>query len=137
MDLNRFISQMADNAQRIRVFAEGVSDHQARWRPTPDSWSILEVINHLFDEEKRDFRVLLDVILHHPDSPMPKIDHKSWVTECNYNEQDPQESLQGFLAAREKSLVWLKGLASPNWEATQISNFASSVPRRRKQKISI
>ncbi|MCP4538301.1 MAG: DinB family protein [Chloroflexi bacterium] len=116
MDLDRFISQMADNAQRIRIFVEGASDHQVRWRPTPDSWSILEVIMHLFDEEKEDFRVFLDVILHHPDSPRPKINPQGWVTEHNYNEQDPQESLQGFLTARKESLLWLKNLSSPNWE---------------------
>jgi len=55
MEFEHLVSQMVHNAQRIRALAEGVSDHQARWKPTPASWSILEVVNHLLDEEKEDF----------------------------------------------------------------------------------
>lgn len=117
MELERFTSQMADDAQRVRAFAEGISDEQARWRPDPDSWSILEVVNHLLDEEREDFRVMLDLALHRPDEPRPRIDPQAWVTERKYNERDPGESLQGFLAAREESLAWLRELSSPDWEA--------------------
>jgi hypothetical protein len=56
MDLDWLVSQMEANAQGIRALAAGCSDQQARWRPDPASWSILEVINHLLDEEREDFR---------------------------------------------------------------------------------
>ena len=123
MDLDHLISQMRDNAGRIRVLAGGVSDDQARWKPDPASWSILEVVNHLRDEEREDFRVMLDLALYRPDEPRPGIDPEGWVTERRYNEQDPRESLESFLTAREESLVWLKGLASPNWGATYEAPF--------------
>ena len=51
MDFDHLLSQMVDNAQRIRVLVEGISDHQARWKPDPSSWSMLEVVSHLLDEE--------------------------------------------------------------------------------------
>lgn len=117
MELDHFIPQMADDAQKIRAFAEGISDEQARWRPDLESWSILEVVNHLLDEEKEDFRVLLDLALHRPDEPRPGISPGAWVTERGYNERDLGESLQGFLAAREESLAWLRELSAPDWEA--------------------
>jgi hypothetical protein len=123
MDLDHLISQMRANAQRIRVLAEGVSDDQARWRPDPASWSLLEVINHLRDEEREDFRVLLELALCRPDESRPGIDPEGWVTERRYNEQDLGECLESFLTAREESLVWLKGLASPNWGATYEAPF--------------
>jgi hypothetical protein len=118
MDLDHLIFHMTGNAHRIRALAEGVSDHQVRWKPDPASWSILEVVNHLLDEEREDFRVRLDLALHRPDEPWPGIDPQGWVTERRYNERDPRESLEGFLAAREESLAWLRGLSSPDWEAT-------------------
>lgn len=118
MELDRFLSQMAANAQRIRALAEGVADAQARWKPDPDSWSILEVVSHLLDEEKEDFRVFLDYTLHRRGETRPKIAPGEWVTERKYNEQDPAATLQAFLAARESSLDWLRGLASPDWEVT-------------------
>lgn len=123
MDFENLISQMSHDAQRIRVLVDGVSDHQARWKPNPDSWSILEVLNHLLDEEKEDFGVRLDLTLFTPDQPWPPIDPEGWVTERRYNERDVQQSLKSFLAARKESLAWLRGLESANWQAAYEAHF--------------
>jgi hypothetical protein len=123
MNLDDLTAQMANNAERIRVLVHGVSDEQARWRPSPECWSILEVINHLYDEEIEDFRTHLDVVLHRPDQPWPSIDPEGWVTERQYNQRGIGESLRDFLGAREESLVWLRGLSFPNWEATYEAPF--------------
>ena len=123
MDFEHLLSQMAEDAQRIRVLVKGVSDHQAHWKPEPASWSILEVISHLLDEEKEDFRVRIDFTLHRPDEPWPGIDPEGWVTRRTYNERDLGETLEGFLTAREESLAWLRGLSSPNWDAARDASF--------------
>jgi hypothetical protein len=95
-----------------------VPEQQARWRPQPDRWSLLEVINHLYDEEREDFRARLDVALHHHDRTYPPIDPMGWIVERSYNERDMRESLGGFLTERDKSLRWLAGIAEPDWDAT-------------------
>lgn len=117
MILEQLIERMARNARRIGLLVEGVGEVQARWRPEADAWSILEVVNHLLDEEKLDFRVRLDITLHRPEEVWPGIDPAGWVTERRYNERELEESLTGFLAAREVSLDWLRSLADPDWEA--------------------
>ena len=125
MDLETLTTQMAVNAERVRALVQGVSDEQARWRPSPTSWSILEIINHLFDEEREDFRVVLDHILH-PDQRRPgrgSIDPQGWVTARRYNERDLDESIENFLTTREDSLAWLRGLTAPDWEATYEAPF--------------
>ena len=118
MELDRCISQMTTNAQRVHALAEGVSEEQARWKPDPASWSILEVINHMSDEEEAVFRVFLDLALHRPDEPRPRISPEAWVTERKYNERDLGQSLQDYAAAREASLDWLRQLSPPDWDAT-------------------
>jgi hypothetical protein len=118
MDFDYCLKQMADDAQRIRALAEGVENAQARWKSDPESWSILEVVCHLLDEERQDFRVRLDITLHRPDEPWPGIDPQGWVAARHYNEQDLDRSLQSFLEERATSLAWLKSLQNPNWEAT-------------------
>lgn len=118
MDIERLASQMATSAAGISALVQNVSMQQARWRPDPDNWSILEVINHLWDEEREDFRVRIDYTLHRPGEPWPGIDPGGWVTERGYNERDPQVSLDGFLSAREASLAWLRQLSAPNWNKT-------------------
>jgi DinB superfamily len=124
MNLDDIIVRMASNAQAIQALVQGVSDKQARWKPGPDDWSILEVINHLYDEELEDFRVHLDLILHHPDEPWPGIDPQGWVTARHYNERSLGQSLHNLVRARQESLAWLKGLVSPDWQAVYRAPFA-------------
>jgi hypothetical protein len=109
-------TQMARNAERVRLLALGISDEQARWKPDANSWSILEVVNHLCDEEREDFRVRLDHILHHPGKTWPSIDPQGWVTARRYNERDLDESVKNFVLARQESLDWLQSLGTPDWE---------------------
>ena len=123
MILQQCIQLMAGNAERIYSLAQGVSDQQARWKPDAASWSILEVINHLDDEEREDFKVRLDIILHHPDQPWPPIDPGGWVQDRNYNERELAASLQNFLVERQRSLAWLGSLSSPNWDAEYEASF--------------
>lgn len=117
MDLEVLVAQLEKQAQVIRDLVQGISEEQARWKPSAEDWSLLEVVNHLYDEEREDFRTHLDLILHRPDEPWPRIDPQAWVVGRRYNEQDPAQSLQRFLHAREESLAWLKGLSTPDWDA--------------------
>jgi hypothetical protein len=124
MELEFVTRQMADNARAIQALAQGISDEQARWRPGPEDWSLLEVINHLHDEEIEDFRAHLDHILYHPGEPWPRIDPQGWVSQRRYNERDLGTSLQAFLDEREASLRWLKDLPAPDWQAAYKAPFA-------------
>ena len=92
----------------------GVEEDQARWRPDPAQWSILEVVNHLADEEVEDFRARLDAVLRHSGA-WPPIDPQGWPAARRYNERGLRESLERFLAARVESLAWLDGLEAPDW----------------------
>jgi hypothetical protein len=123
MDLELVSAYMDSNAKRISGLVQGVSSEQARWRPDPDTWSLLEVVNHLGDEEREDFRVRLDIILHDPERDWPPIDPGGWVTARQYNQKELGASLDGFLQARASSLAWLRSLSTPNWEASYTAPF--------------
>ena len=125
MDLAFLTTQLANHANTIQSLTLGLSDEQARWKPDPQSWSILEVINHLYDEECSDFRVRLDIILHDPAQPWPPINPAGWVTERLYNQRDLVQSMANFLDERHKSLAWLSGLDAPDWQASVTSPFGT------------
>lgn len=116
MDLAYHLDLLLQNAERIRSLVEGMNDQEARWKPAADSWSIMEVLNHLADEEEADFIVRLDYTLHRRTDPWPPIDPQGWVTERGYNQRTLGESLQRFLSLRQHSWLWLKGLPAPDWE---------------------
>jgi len=116
MDLAYFIERLSANRQVFEGLVSGVSPEQARWKPSPAQWSILEVINHLHDEEREDFRQRLDLVLTDPKQSWPPIDPQNWVSTRHYNERDLDTSLNNFIAERNKSLSWLKQLTTPNWQ---------------------
>jgi hypothetical protein len=118
MEINLVINQMARQAKSIASLTAEITPEQAHWKPDAGTWSLLEVINHLYDEEREDFRVRLDYILHRPGEPWPLIDPQGWVTKRAYQERNFRESVNNFLAEREKSLAWLKELGVFNLEVT-------------------
>jgi hypothetical protein len=118
MDIEHVIIRLAEGAAAIRAVATGFTDEQSRAKPDPESWSVLEVVNHLWDEEREDFRRRIDYTLHRPGEAWPPIDPMGWVTARQYNARELAPSLAGFLAARQESLAWLESLASPDWQAS-------------------
>ena len=106
------------NSNVFKYLFQSVSDGQARWKPGEGRWSILEVINHLYDEEREDFRKRLELVLNNPEEPWPPIDPEGWVVKRKYNERDLNQSLDNFFEERENSLRWLKHLNSSDWQAT-------------------
>src|SRR5438067_300174 len=117
MDLNYVIKLLAANAGIFEGLTKTVNSELAVWKPAPDKWSILEVVNHLYDEEREDFRQRLELVLKDPALVWPPIAPKEWVTAHAYSERDLAESLNNFLSEREKSLAWLRSLRSPKLES--------------------
>lgn len=116
-NIHDVLIQLKSQSQAICSLVTGLTKEQARWKPTPENWSVLEVLNHLVDEEIDDFRAHLDHILHTPDLPWPEIDPVGWITQRHYNEHALEVTLLRFKVEREKSLNWLTGLTNPDWAA--------------------
>jgi hypothetical protein len=108
MKLEIVIQQLEHQAQAIADLVADVDAEQARWRPYAASWSMLEVIGHLVDEEREDFRArvkqILDGTLFAPIHP------GAWVTERGYTQRELASVVQEFLSEREASLAWLRTL---------------------------
>jgi hypothetical protein len=116
MNYSYFITSLENSAKKIKVLLEDVSGEQAKWKPNPEKWSILEVVNHLYDEEKGDFRKRLDLTLHSPDEEWPGIDPEGWVNSHEYQKKDFKKSVKNFINERTKSIEWLNTLYAPNWK---------------------
>ena len=116
MNFDIFRVELAYNAETIKRLLAGVRQEEAQQKPDVESWSVLEVVCHLYDEEREDFRQRLDILLHRPDEKWPPINPVGWVTERNYNAQNLAEMIEKWTAEREKSLLWLDSLSDSNWE---------------------
>jgi len=115
MDASALIDTLERNSNTIGGLVGLQPPELVRWKPVPGRWCILEVINHLYNEEREDFRARLDLLLHKPDESWPGIDPVGWVTLRDYMSKDPEETLKNFLEERKKSVRWLRELDSPAW----------------------
>ena len=123
MEFSTLYQELQNSAEMIRALLLGVEPKAARRKPNVESWSILEVVCHLYDEEREDFREHLDFILHRQNEAWHAIDPQGWVTQRNYNEQNFAEMQEKFFGEREKSLAWLKGLRDPDLKKTYTTEF--------------
>lgn len=115
MQPDTIIVRLDQNIAIVTGLVEGLILERARWKPSADKWSILEIINHLADEEVEDFRTRLNLTLHHPTQEWPAIVPENWVIERAYNTQEFTTSLQRFVVARQASVAWLQNLPTPEW----------------------
>ena len=106
IDMNGIIRQLKGNAQAMRALVGTISEEQAQWKPGPDTWSMNQVMEHIYNEERIDFRKILKRML--DTSPQPAEEYVP-VDSC-------RQALEGFLIEREASIKWLEALKTTDWE---------------------
>lgn len=125
MEFKALYQELENSTEMIRALLSGITQAEAQVKPSPDSWSILEVICHLYDEEREDFREHLDWILHRQHEAWHLIDPQGWVVERKYNEQNFVEMQEKFFAERANSLEWLTKLSDADWMTSHTSQYVS------------
>ncbi len=115
MDRLLLIDQLARHGQVYSALFTGLTRQEIRWKPAPEKWCALEIICHLYDEEREDFGARLRSTLEKPDEAWPKIDPAAWVAERRYMDQDFHTALGKFLEERRHSLEWLSGQDGAQW----------------------
>jgi hypothetical protein len=118
MNNSEIIYNLSLNKNIFHSLLNGIAKEQYTWKPTSEKWSLLEVVAHLFDEEREDFRARLKHTLETSQVPMAGINPSGWVTERKYSEWDYERTLHDFLLERGKSIDWLNSLKNPLWTNT-------------------
>lgn len=118
MNHQQIIARLGVHRDVFKFLFLDLTEEQARWKPAADKWSLLEVMHHLYDEEREDFRKRLSLVLRDPDEPWPAIDPVGWVRQRHYNAKNVNETVNNFSRERLESIQWLHALTSPDWQAT-------------------
>ena len=107
---------MTANLAAFRGLLDGITAEEAAWKSAPDKWSVLELTNHLYEEEYLDFRIRVELTLSSPGKEWPGWDPVGAVEKGKYNQRDFEKSKQNLFDERQKSISWLKGLENPDWD---------------------
>jgi len=120
MDYNAIIRQLDKNKEVFKNLLTNIAEEAIIWRPTPESWCLLEIACHLYDEEREDFRTRLRYTLESPGKAPPPFDPLVWVKERKYMEQDFDRVVAELLTERTHSIRWLQSLEYPAWDNAYI-----------------
>jgi hypothetical protein len=99
----------------VQSLCRHADDAFVRWKPDEKTWSMLEVLGHLLDEEREDFRARIDFTLNRPGEPWPAIRPAEWVTERHYNAQDLSKQIGSWHQERVDSLEFLRAHEHADW----------------------
>jgi hypothetical protein len=100
--------------QKIERAIKGLTRKQLMTRPTPEKWSIGEILAHLAEAElAAGFRLRL--ILSANGTVIHAFDRDAWAKNSDYAHQDPRQSLEMFLMLREANLRLLKTIPKKMW----------------------
>ncbi len=101
--------------KKLARLVKGVSTAKLRKRPTPDKWSVAEILAHLADVEiVVGWR--MRSILGAPGTPIQAFDQDAWVMAGHYAKRDPRESIEQHRVVREANLALLKSLSPDQWK---------------------
>jgi hypothetical protein len=109
------LEQFQKNKQVFYELFKDESEELFIWKQTPEKWCLLEILCHLYDEERKDFRFRTKWVLEKPNQIPPPFNPIDWVTDHDYMGQDYNIILDKFLKERESSINWLRSLENINW----------------------
>ena len=115
--MNYIFQQLEKNKKLFYKLLHGLSGNIYLWKPSENQWCMLEIVCHLYDEEREDFRKRIQCIWEAPAAAPPPLNPVAYVKERNYMGQNYEKMLQKFMEERQQSLDWLESLENPNWKA--------------------
>lgn len=113
------IARLRHNQSVFISLLTGLNREQQQFREAGDKWNIHEILCHLYDEERDDFRYRTFHAIHTPNETLPPINPEGWVKERKYADWNFEETLKLFIEERNHSLDELtEAVNEPtNWES--------------------
>ncbi len=114
--LESAIERLEASGKSIHALVEAMSEETLHWKPKPEVWSVHEVVCHLLDEERDDFRARFFALIEDPSREWAPIDPEGWPKSRNYAGRDFEETLAAWWSERQDSLRQLRELAATESE---------------------
>lgn len=100
----------------VRSLVSIATPEQLLWKPTPERWSICEILNHLTDVEKLNVGLRVRRMLDESSPSFDDYDPAVRYREGAYGNDDGVRALASFCETRTSSLEWLDSSTPEDWE---------------------
>ncbi len=118
-ELPALIDRLARFPAALRSAASVFSADEARWKPSPTDWSVLEIVCHVADEEEEDFAPRLRATL--DAKPWSQLHLEGIAERRGYNTRGLDAEIARFENARADSVRWLRALTAPGGPAPDLT----------------
>lgn len=110
MTPERIAGRLETGPELFRLLLEDLTEADALWKPSPDRWSIAQVLEHLSHVEGHGFRLRLERMLEE-DYPLLEVyDQEALAAEGRYDSGDPEESFAHFEDQRADNAAFVRDL---------------------------
>ena len=109
------VAIQANTPKKLERLVEGINEATLRQRPTPQRWSIAEIIAHLADAEIA-IGWRLRIILGSPGTAIQGFDQDSWISALHYETREVRKDLVQHRVLREANLELLRTLTPEQWK---------------------
>ena len=116
---NRNIEELIDQYDsayaKIRLGIEGLTEKEMAFKPSPEKWSINEIVVHLCDSEINAVQRMRRIIAE--ENPLiTAYDQNRWAEQLGYQHLDAKLALVTFGMLRECTVPILRKLSSDAWD---------------------
>ena len=109
------LQQQESTPQKLAELLSGKDKGVLRHRPSPDKWSVAEVVAHFADAEiAMSWRIRK--ILTKNEVAIQAYDQNAWASTFDYAHRDPDVSLELFRALRAANIALLKSVPRELWD---------------------
>lgn len=107
---HKSLDHLAATPEVFRALLMGVSEAQTRWKPSPDRFSIAELLEHLSHVEGHGFRSALDLMLASDNPEVEPYDQNAFYAAGTYSDREPEESFAHWEEQRDDNIELLRSL---------------------------
>jgi uncharacterized damage-inducible protein DinB len=108
-ELKKHIEAAERSPKEIAAAVSGLPDKILRYKPSPDKWSILEMLAHLVDMETL-YAYRMRQMIADKDPQLAPIDQDEWARNLGYTEESAPELLALYGLNRHHNLQLLRRL---------------------------
>ena len=114
-ELKKHIEAAERSPREIATAVSGLPDKTLRYKPSPDKWSILEMLAHLVDMETL-YAYRMRQMIADKDPQIAPIDQDEWARNLGYTEESAPELLALYGLNRHHNLQLLRRLKAADLE---------------------
>ena len=113
--MDAILAIMSSTPGVMQSLTSGLEMDSLLREPTPDDWTVIEILCHLRDMEREVHQMQIKTLLEEGRPFIPRPNAAVWARQRNYRNEDSSTALLEFTASRIMNLSQLKGLSDQTW----------------------